>query len=1264
MPNNLIFMSFNVKGINNPIKRKKILNFLKNQDCSIAFIQESHLTDAEHLKLKRDWVGSVFYSSFNSRSRGVAILCHKHIELKIISQEKDSAGRWIILKCDINREPFTLINLYGPNKDDANFFRNILLSSTQKYGTCIMGGDYNLTLSTSDRSNRNPQPLSTSAKVVREGMLDLGLVDVWRVLNPLEREYSFYSVVHDSHSRIDLFLTSKTLLHNVIECKYLASTISDHSPLKLKVKQYSDRPKTKRWRFQTDLLNDVDFVSFLENQIEDFLKINVNSASPSTVWEALKAFLRGQISSFGAFKQKKSRQILNTLDKEIHELEKKHAETNQAEILHILRKKRLEHSNLTTRQAETDMARTKYHYYENGDKTGKLLSWQIRKEEAAKTIDSIKTNEGEVLSKPEEINQRFETFYHNLYKSENQDSTATKCENFLGNLPITKLTTDVKNNLEAEISKEEITIAVNSLQSGKAPGPDGLPSEFYKHFLNKLIVPYIDMIKDSIKNGKLPPSLELATINVFPKPSKDKQLCDSYRPLSMLNVDYKIFSKVLALRMEPVMPFLIHEDQTGFIQQRQGSDNIRKLFHVIELSKQTEESRFVISMDARKAFDTIEFEYLFYTLRQMNFGDVFINYIKMLYCSPKAQVLTNGVLSKSFQLGRGVRQGCPLSVYLFAAAIEPLAVAIRNNGNVRGITTGTIETKLSLYCDDLLIYITRPDKSLPQLLKILDAYSAISGYSINYDKSEIMPLNCVTTQNAHPLVSHFKWAPTSFKYLGIQISNDLNQTYQKNYLPVMEKIKTDLYKWKDLPISLIGRVNVVKMNVLPKLIYLFQSIPLSCPTSLFISLNKIISTFLWSQKRARISLKALQAPLNKGGLNLPNFRLYYLACQSRVVWCWLNSERMTTPAWVKLETNIIHPTPIQVIPYIDIQNLKVITKNQIIHHTFACWKEFVTTLGAQKSLLMSMPLWNNPCVPKVIRDGIGENWRINGIEKIRDLYTQNTFIDFNSLRTKFNLPPSNFFKYLQIRNWVKKNSSSYPYITETPLEKLFNTSKSSKGLVSKVYTLLNSEKRDDKILQLKNKWENDTQQAYTLKEWQSLLQSAQTTLTNTKHRLIQFNILHRIYYTPYRLYQFSHETSPKCLRCQHLKGDLIHTFWKCQKLNHYWKFIFEQLTKILEKNLIPDVRIAILGDVTMLKNFDSFEKKLILLAMAAAKKCILCHWKSENPPPTKQWWAELLSYCTPEKIMYQVKGKPSHFQKIWGRVMDYIPVMERILHLQ
>ena len=115
---------------------------------------------------------------------------------------------------------------------------------------------------------------------------------------------------------------------------------------------------------------------------------------------------------------------------------------------------------------------------------------------------------------------------------------------------------------------------------------------------------------------------------------------------------------------------------------------------------------------------------------------------------------------------------------------------------------------------------------------------------------------------------------------------------------------------------------------------------------------------------------------------------------------------MSTPAWVKLEAHIIHPSTGNLL-YRRTQ-IKTITNNQIIHHSFVCWKESVKLLGAQNTL-MSMPLWNNPCVPKVISDGIAENWRTKGIREIRDLYNQNVFADFNFLREEFNLPASNFF---------------------------------------------------------------------------------------------------------------------------------------------------------------------------------------------------------------------------------------------------------------
>ena len=145
-------------------------------------------------------------------------------------------------------------------------------------------------------------------------------------------------------------------------------------------------------------------------------------------------------------------------------------------------------------------------------------------------------------------------------------------------------------------------------------------------------------------NQTLPGSLELATIILLPKPDKDRQKCSSYRPLSLLNADYKVISKLLATRLEDIIPKIIHPDQTGFIRNRQGSDNVHRLFHMIDSAQMTKEPMLIISMDAEKVFDRIKPTFLFQILAAMNFGVKFIHYIKTLFKSPKSQILINGVL--------------------------------------------------------------------------------------------------------------------------------------------------------------------------------------------------------------------------------------------------------------------------------------------------------------------------------------------------------------------------------------------------------------------------------------------------------------------------------------------------------------------------------------------------------------------------------------------------------------------------------------------
>lgn len=142
-------------------------------------------------------------------------------------------------------------------------------------------------------------------------------------------------------------------------------------------------------------------------------------------------------------------------------------------------------------------------------------------------------------------------------------------------------------------------------------------------------------------------------------------------------------------------------------------------------------------------------------------------------------------------------------------------------------------------------------------------------------------------------------SPCGFTYLGINITPDLKDLVPDNYNPILTSVSESLKRWSDLPLSVIGRVNLVKMNILPKFLYLFQSIPLQPPLNLFNKLKKLITNFIWNKKRPRVRLTQLYLPYERGGLQLPNFLWYYWAAQIRAAMHWFE-DGVSVP-WATIE---------------------------------------------------------------------------------------------------------------------------------------------------------------------------------------------------------------------------------------------------------------------------------------------------------------------------------------------------------------------------
>ena len=244
---------------------------------------------------------------------------------------------------------------------------------------------------------------------------------------------------------------------------------------------------------------------------------------------------------------------------------------------------------------------------------------------------------------------------------------------------------------------EECLSALKSFHRNKAPGTDGLSAEFYLCFWNEISNPLIDCLNHGALLEELSISQRQGIISLIPKKNKDPLLLKNWRPISLLNTDYKLATKCIAKRMEKVLPHLIGRDQTGYIKGRFLGENIRLISDIIKQNEK--EEGMILFLDFEKAFDSLEWGYLLEVLNAMNFGPNVCNWIHTFYHNITSCVVNNGYASDFFSLQRGVRQGCPLSGLLFVLAVEPLANQIRMDNSIKGLKNESKVTKLSLYAD-------------------------------------------------------------------------------------------------------------------------------------------------------------------------------------------------------------------------------------------------------------------------------------------------------------------------------------------------------------------------------------------------------------------------------------------------------------------------------------------------------------------------------------------------------------------------------------
>ena len=641
--------------------------------------------------------------------------------------------------------------------------------------------------------------------------------------------------------------------------------------------------------------------------------------------------------------------------------------------------------------------------------------------------------------------------------------------------------------------------------------------------------------------GQMSNSQKQAIITLIDKKGRDRMFLENWRPISLINVDSKIATKVITNRIKNVLPSVIHANQSGFMKGRFIGETARSILDIIAHTESLQLPGVLLFIDFEKAFDSIEHEFLYKALECFNFGPSFIKWIQTFYNNLSGCVLNNGFFSSPFQLERGVRQGDPLSPYLFLIAIEIMAISIRTNENIEGIKIGEDETRSLLYADDMTATLANIS-SAEKVKQILNDFEKCSGLKMNLSKTKAMWVGKNKNSLETPL--GLEWC-TGVKTLGIHFSCDQEQVIQQNFQDRLNEVQKMINLWKLRGLSLFGKVTMIKSFLIPKLLYVSSII--ETPPEIIKQMEKMIYKFLWKGPDKVTRLSVINT-LENGGLNLTDLELHIKAL--RLSWIPRLIDEKEGP-WISyLKYNLKKYGGCFLFRFnYDVNDLDL-SLSKFYLQLLRWWADFRCSFSAVN--YSQNVICNNKDIRINNKPVFYKTYFDKGITYLNDLQ-----FDVDNVRSyeffKQKGLNTNFLTWTALRSSIinMKSKSSCPIPTAGNLDPMnFDyKSKSFNAYTAKCKqfysTMITSKAR------IPNGFKKLTAD-FELSNAQEVFSIPYLVASETYVWSFQYRVLNFILFTNDKLFKIGLSDSDKCSFCGTYTEDLYHLFFNCSFVQAFW----------------------------------------------------------------------------------------------------------------